>query len=111
MDRSILPALERAELAARERQLAAAAEADKVLERARTEARAIADGVDARITAAVAERRTALLGRAEAEATRINAEIEALGRPTSPASDPELRARIERAAEQIVARVLAETEE
>jgi hypothetical protein len=108
-DVPIQVALERAELAARERRLTAAAEAERIMEEARSMARAIDAAVDGRATSALAERREALMAAASAEAAAIEAEIDALG-PTFPVTaDPERRAAIERAAERLVTAVLGET--
>lgn len=112
MDHPPQAQLERAELAARERRLAAHAEADRILEAARAEAGAIGDGVDDRIAAALAERRGALLDQASVEAAAIEAEVAALGPAlggTTPPVDDERQARIRAVAERIVAAVLLET--
>ena len=74
MDDSLLPRLERAELAAREVGLAATAEATHILEIARAEAQRIADEVPDRIGAAIAARRAALLAEAQAEVAAIEFE-------------------------------------
>ena len=107
-DVPIQVALERAELAARERRLAAAAEAERIVEDAGAKARAVGDAVEGRIAATLAERRETLIGAARAEAAVIEAETEALA-PTAPVTaEPERRAAIERAAERLVAAVLGE---
>lgn len=111
MDVSILIALERAELAARERRLAAEAEAEGILEAARVEARAIEAGVESGVAAALAELRAGLIGRAREEAAGVEAEIEALaGSNGTEAADRAARARFEQAVARIVAAVLGEPE-
>jgi len=67
--------LERAELAARERRLAAEWEAERIAEAAAAEAAAIADGVEARVTAALADRRRWHLERADAAVVAIEEEL------------------------------------
>jgi hypothetical protein len=103
MDDSVLPRLERAELAAREVELAATAEASRILEVARQEARRLSDEVPARIEAAIADRRSTLLAGAEGEVAAIESA------PARPAAEaPEARRRADATVERIVAAVLGE---
>lgn len=79
MTQSALIGLERAELAARERRLAAAAEAERRVAAASAEAERIRDGIDAEVRSALEARRREHADRAAAEIAAIEAEIAALG--------------------------------
>ncbi len=72
---SILARLERAELAARERRLAAEAEAERILEAAGATVGGIDAGVPARIATALAELRARHIRRAHDEVAAIEAEL------------------------------------
>lgn len=106
MDGSGLAALERAELAARERRLAAMAEAERIVGAATERARAIEAEVPERTEAAVAARRDEHLERTAAAIAAIDEELVAFERgavlpgPADPA--------FERAVELVVAAVLGE---
>lgn len=106
MERPILLELERAELAARERRLAAEAEAEQLLLAARGAVTAIEAGTAEMVARAIDERRRALLDAAEREVAEIEAEIAT--REQSPETDTDARHR--RAVALVVARVLAEPE-
>lgn len=99
--------LEQAELAARERRLAAEAEADRLLEAARQRVREIEAGLEARIAAALADLRRAHLERAEAEVAAIEAELAGRARrlPADAATSP----AFDEAVELVVGAVLGET--
>ncbi len=99
--------LEHAELAARERRLAAEAEADRLLEAARQTVRKIEAGVEARIAAALADLRRSQLERAEAEVAAIEDELASRVRQpvTAPSASPAFEATVELA----VGAVLGET--
>lgn len=79
MRQSALIGLERAELAARERRLAASAEAERRVAAAHAEAGRIRDGIDAEVRSALEARRREHDDRAAAEIAAIEAEIAALG--------------------------------
>ncbi|NJD29879.1 MAG: hypothetical protein FIA92_16500 [Chloroflexi bacterium] len=103
MQNDILTTLERAELAARERSLAAAGEAEAIVTAARATANGILAGVDDRAAQLLAQRREALLAAARAEAAAIDAELD---QPERLDTASQLRL-----ADRIVRAVLAETEE
>ncbi len=75
---SVLVELERAELAARERRLAAATAAEARIAVATEEAARIRAGIDAAVDEALATRRREHLERATAQVAAIEAEIAAL---------------------------------
>jgi len=109
VDTSILIELERAELTARERRLAAEAEAEQLLAAAQAEAQALEAGVKQRISRAIARRRRQQRAAAELEIEAIRAEIAGLelaghGADGRSAED----AALERAAGFVVAAVLGE---
>lgn len=75
-DATVVAELERVELAARERRLTAAAEADRILAEAATAVAAIDAGVDARIESSLRDLRAAYLARADAEVAGIEAALD-----------------------------------
>lgn len=113
---SILIELERAELVARERRLAAAGEADRRLAAARGEADRIAAGLDDAVEQALDARRREHAQRAAAEIATVEAALRALeasdGAGSRSTSDLDPRAdEAERAAaDLVVAVVLGEQE-
>jgi hypothetical protein len=86
VESAILAELERAELAARERRLAAQAEADRIVEQARLTAADIAAGLDARVAEELEAFRRETLDGAELEAAAIERELAELGRPGDAAA-------------------------
>jgi hypothetical protein len=112
VERTILGKLERAELDARERRLAAQAEADRLVEAAQTASEALAAGLDARIDEAIAALRLDLLGRADRDVAAIEHELAALDRAAAQGSaggrGRAERARFEAAVAAVVAAVLSE---
>ncbi len=112
VEHRILGELERAELDARERRLAAQAEADRLLDGARTAIDELEAGLDARIDDAMAALRFDLLGRADREVAGIERELAALDRAVAGASAGGRgragRARFEAAVGDVVAAVLGE---
>jgi vacuolar-type H+-ATPase subunit H len=99
--------LEQAELAARARRLAAEAEADRLIETAREEARRIEAESDAQVANALAELRRRYLEQAESEVAAIEAELagRAGQREAAAATGPAFEAAVE----LVVAAVLGET--
>ncbi len=81
VESEVLAELERAELAARERRLAAQAEADRILEQARLTAAGIAAGLDARVAEELEAFRRETLDGAELEAAAIERELAELSGP------------------------------
>lgn len=112
VERTILGELERAELDARERRLAAQAEADRLLEAARTAIDELEAGLDARTEEAIAALRLDLLGRADREVATIERELAAIDRAVAGTSaggrGRAERARFEAAVGDVVAAVLGE---
>lgn len=111
VEHRILGELERAELDARERRLAAQAEADRLLEAARTAIEELEAGLDARIDEAIAALRLDLLGRADREVAAIERELAALDRAAGTSAGGRgraERARFEAAVGDVVAAVLGE---
>jgi hypothetical protein len=106
MDGSGLAALERAELAARERRLAAMAEAERIVAVATERARAIEAELPERVAAAVAARRREHRERTAAAIAAVDGELATFERraiqpgPSDPA--------FERAVELVVVAVLGE---
>jgi hypothetical protein len=105
METAPLATLERAELAAREKRLAASAEADRIMADATERATAIATGVPDRIMAALAELRHAHDERAAREIAGIERELAAL--ETASGSDGD--GAFATAVDLVVAAVLGET--
>ena len=105
METSVFVELERAELAARERRLAAEEEAGRLVAAAQDTARALERAVDGRIAAAIAGRRRSVLKAAAAEIRQVEQEM-ARVEPSSAVlgDDPAFRAAVE----LVVAGVLAE---
>lgn len=112
VERTILGELERAELDARERRLAAQAEADRLLESARIAIDELEAGLDARIDEAIAVLRSDVLERADREVAAIERELAELDRAVAGTSaggrDRAGRARFEAAVGDVVAAVLGE---
>lgn len=112
VERRILAELERAELDARERRLAAQAEADHLLESARIAIDELEAGLDARIDEAIAVLRSDVLERADREVAAIERELGTLDRAVAGTSaggrDLTGRARFEAAVGDVVAAVLGE---
>jgi hypothetical protein len=106
MDLAPLATLERAELAAREQRLGAAAEADRIIAAATDRAAAIAAGVPDRIAAAVAELRRAYDERARHEIEQIERELAMLEATPQTTADPAFAAAVE----LVVRAVLGERE-
>ena len=109
VDTSILHELERAELTARERRLAAEAEAEQLLAEAEAEAQALEAGVERRISRAIGRRRRQQQAAAKRETEAIRAEIaelELAGRGAEARSAED--AVLERATGFVVAAVLGE---
>lgn len=79
MESSILLELERAEVAARERRLAAEAEAERALVDARARASAIQAGVEQAVADAIEARRLELEAEADREIAAIEGELAAVG--------------------------------
>ncbi len=106
---AVIAELERAELAARERRLAAEADADRLVEAAHRSVREIEAGVDARAADALEELRHRHLDRAAEEVTAIEAELARLDERSAieTASTPVFDAAVE----QVVAAVLGERDE
>jgi hypothetical protein len=104
MDASPLAILERAELAARERRLAATAEAEHILAAAAERAAAIEAAVPDRIAAALADLRRTHAERAAAEVQAIERELASLGATPLPGRDDAFSAAVE----LVVAAVLGE---
>jgi hypothetical protein len=119
VESAILAELERAELAARERRLAAQAEADRIVEQARLTAAGIAAGLDARVAEELEAFRRETLDGAELEAAAIERELAELGGPGdagrsaagSPEPGSERSPGFETAVDVVVAAVLGETGE
>lgn len=105
MERPILLELERAELAARERRLAAEAEAERLVSAARQSATALRADAPAAIAEATTARRRELAEAADREIVELEREMAALGTAADAAPDEEARRR---AVELVVAMVLAE---
>jgi hypothetical protein len=107
---SILTRLERAELEARERRLAAEAEAERLLETAARDAREIEAGSAAEIRRALAALRTQHVEHANEEVARIDAKLAEIDR--SPGVDASAAAvvdrRFETAVQLVVEAVLME---
>lgn len=101
-------ALERAELAARERRLAAEAEADAILAAAEAQVVSIEAGVGPRIDAALAELRTEIMVRAgdEFAALTVDPAVDAAADAAAAAVDP-----VDATVGMVVAAVLGETPE
>lgn len=104
MERPILLELERAELAARERRLAAEAEAERLVLAARAAADEIEAGTEAEIERAIEERRRAL----DESAAREIAETERATAALAEGRAGEVGEHDRRAVELVVACVLAE---
>jgi len=104
---SDLELLEQAELAARERRLAASAEADRIVAAGRERAAEIIAGADDRVATALEQLRE----RTTAEADRAVAELEqeADARARSRTEPSERDAAVGDAVEQVVAAVLGES--
>ena len=101
---SVLAALEQAEMAARERRLAASNEAEDILSTARRRAQGISDEAGQRVDAALDELRR----NAEAAADAAIEELEASA-STGSSTRPAAEARgVEQAVAVVVARVLGE---
>lgn len=79
MTQSVLIGLERAEVAARERRLAASAEAERRVAAAHAEAERIGAGTEAEVRTALEARRREHADRAAAEIAAIEAEVAAMG--------------------------------
>jgi hypothetical protein len=113
VERTILGALERAELDARERRLAAQAEADRLLEAARTASAELEAGLEARIEDAIAALRLDLLERADRDVAAIEQELTGLDRAAAGGSaggrGRAERARFDAAVAAVVAAVLGES--
>jgi superfamily I DNA/RNA helicase len=92
-------ALERAELAARERTLAAAAEAEAILAAARAEAAGAVARTERDVGEAASAWRATLLAAATAEAAAIDAELPERGR----LDGPDAEALVERIVEAVLA--------
>lgn len=103
---SLIAELERAELAARERRLAAEVQADRLLEAACASVREIEAGVGARVADALAGLRRTHLEQAEAEVKTVEAELARL--QACPEHGGGRPATFDGAVEHIVAAVLAE---
>ncbi|MGZ6372818.1 MAG: hypothetical protein ACXWL8_05420 [Candidatus Limnocylindria bacterium] len=116
MDTAILLELEQAELAARDRRLAAELEAGRILDDARTEAQAIDAGIERRISRVIATRRRRHRVAAEREIAAMEAEMAALDPAGPPGIEappvgrrrPPLTPSLDRAVELVVAAVLGE---
>jgi hypothetical protein len=116
VESAILAELERAELAARERRLAAQAEADRIHEQGRLTSEGIAAGLDARVVAELEAFRRETLERAGQEAAAIDRELAELtgsdgdgGVERSTEAGSAERSRTEAAVADVVAAVLGET--
>ena len=112
MDDGPLAVLERAELAARERRLAATSEAERIRAAADAVAAQVAADVPGRISSAVEALRVGHDTRATAEIADIERRLATLvgDEPGARGHDPDADAGLTAAAELIVASVLAETE-
>jgi vacuolar-type H+-ATPase subunit H len=106
MDTSILLELERAELAARERRLAAEAQAERMLAEAQSEAHMLGAGVARRIEHVLAERREQHRVETRGEVDAIHAAMAGLGTANRGATD--MDPAVERAVELVVEHVLGE---
>jgi hypothetical protein len=103
-----LAALEQAELAARERRLAAVAEAERIVAAATERARAIEDAIPSRADAARADRRREHEDRAARDVAAIEAELADLEREAAHGAAP--APAFEDAVALVVAAVLGERE-
>ena len=100
---TVLAALEQAEMAARERRLAASTQAESILAAARERAAAISEQAGRRVDQALDELR-------RATEVRASATIADLERLAAPASAPgPTQADVEQAVAMVVGRVLGET--
>lgn len=107
MSKSVLAELEHAELAARERRLAAVVEAEQRVVAAAAAAAAVRSGIDAAIVDALDALRREHRERAAAAVAAIEGELAALDRPVeADAVDPDANAAVE----LVVAAVLGEPE-
>lgn len=118
VESEILAELERAELAARERRLAAQSEADRILEQARLTAEGIAAGLEARVAEELESFRRETMERAELDAATIERELAELSGPADAGGSTELSSAepgsvgssgFEAAVDDVVAAVLGET--
>jgi hypothetical protein len=106
-DATVVAELERVELAARERRLAAQAEADRIIAEAEAEVAAIEADLEGRIATELARVRGDCLARADAEVAAIEAAV--AGRTDDHDGGPTAAAPgFEAAVERLVAAVLAE---
>lgn len=107
MDPSPLAVLERAELAARERRLAAGAEAERMLADAAARVASIESETPDRVASALGNLRSTHESRASAEVVAIERELASLdARPRRPGTDAAFTAAVE----LVVAAVLGEAQ-
>jgi len=102
---AVVAALERAELAARERRLAAQADADRILADAAATVAAIRAGTARRVEAALTSLREGHLEAAAADVAAIEAELAVVD---AGVRDGVAHARVEAAIDEVVGAVLAE---
>ncbi len=101
---SVLAALEQAEMAARERRLAASNEAEDITSAARQRAQRISDGASQRVDAALDELRRTAEAVADAAIEELEARA-AKGSSTRPGAGPQA---VDQAVSVVVAHVLRE---
>lgn len=103
-ERSVLAALEQAEMAARERRLAASSEAERIISAARERASAISAGADQRVEAALDELRRTTEAAADAAIEDLEASASREASMGHRTADPS----VEQAVSVVVAHVLGE---